>query len=116
MIDSGGYRDESGVRPEMENFCNELAPKIVVGLYRVWEAAPPYMFYAHIDHAEMAAHIAMADSMLQEHRGFPMLIDLADTVCKTTFGMDSFMPSVQTAYADAGQAFRYMGERETRYR
>lgn len=116
MIDGGGYRDESGVRPEMERFCNEVAPKIVVGLFRVWEAAPPYMFYAHIDQAEMAAHIAMADSVLQEHRGFPMLIDLADTVCKTTFGMDSFMPSVQTAYADAGQPFRYLGERETRYR
>jgi hypothetical protein len=116
MIDTGGYRDESGVRPAMEAFYNEVAPKIVVGLYRVWEAAPPYLFYAHVDHAEMAAHIAMADSMLQEHRGFPMLIDLADTVCKTTFGVESILPSVQTAYAEAGQPFRYLGERETRYR
>jgi hypothetical protein len=88
----------------------------VVGLFRVWEAAPPYLFYAHIDRAEMAVHIAMADSMLQEHRGFPMLIDLADTVCKTTFGVDSFIPSVQTAYAEADQPFRFLGERETRYR
>lgn len=116
MIDNGGYRDESGVRPAMEEFYNEVAPRIVVGLYRVWEAAPPYLFYAHIDYAEMAAHIAMADSMLQEHRGFPMLIDLADTVCKTTFGVESFIPSVQTAYAEAGQPFRFLGERETRYR
>jgi len=116
MIDSGGYRDESGVRPAMETFYNEVASKIVVGLFRVWEAAPPYLFYAHVDHAEMAAHIAMADSMLQEHRGFPMLIDLADTVCRTTFGMDSFIPSIQTAYAEAGQPFRFLGERETRYR
>jgi hypothetical protein len=99
----------------MESFCNDVAPKIVVGLYRVWEGAPPYMFYAHKDYAEMAAHIAMADSMLQEHRGFPMLIDLADTVCSTTFGLDSFVASVQIAYTDAGQPFRYLGERETRY-
>lgn len=116
MIETGGYRDESGVRPAMEAFCNEVAPKIVVGIFRVWEAAPPYLFYAHVDHAEMAAHIAMADSILQEHRGFPMLIDLADTVCRTTFGADTFTPSVQTAYAEAGQPFRYLGERETRYR
>lgn len=116
MIDSGGYRDESGVRPAMEVFYHEVAPKIVVGLYRVWEAAPPYLFYAHVDHADMAAHIAMADSMLQEHRGFPMLIDLADTVCKTTFGVDSLLPSVQVAYTEAGAPFRYMGERETRAR
>lgn len=116
MLDSGGYRDESGVRPLMRTFAKEIAPKIVVGLYRVWEAAPPYLFYAHVDCAEMAAHIAMADSLLQEHRGFPMLIDLADTVCSTTFGQDTFLPSVQTAYAEQGQPFQYLGERETRYR
>ena len=115
MIDTGGYRDESGVRPAMRTFCNQVAPHIVVGLYRVWEGSPPYLFYAHVDHAEMAAHIAMADSVLQEHRGFPMLIDLADTVCRTTFGIDSFVPSVQMAYTDAGQPFRYLGERETRH-
>jgi hypothetical protein len=114
MINRGGYRNESGVLPLMKDFCREVAPKIAIGLFRVWEGAPPYMFYAHVDHAEMAAHIAMADSVLQEHRGFPMLIDLADTVCKTTFGVDSFSASVQLAYTDAGQPFRYLGERETR--
>ncbi len=114
MIRTGGYRKESGVLPLMEKFCYEVAPKIAIGLFRVWEGAPPYMFYAHVDHAEMAAHIAMADSILQEHRGFPMLIDLADTVCKTTFGVDSFSASVQLAYTEAGQPFRYLGERETR--
>lgn len=113
MLESGGYRNESGVRPLMRAFANEVAPKIVVGLYRVWDAAPPYLFYAHIDNAEMAAHIAMADSLLQEHRGFPMLIDLADTVCSATFG-DGFLSSVQTAYAENNQPFKYLSERETR--
>lgn len=114
LIETGGYRNESGVKPEMEKFRDQVAPKIVVGVFRVWEGAPPYLFYAHIDNAEMAAHIAMADSMLQEHRGFPMLIDLADTVCGTVFGLDSFITSVQMAYAEAGHPFRYLGERETR--
>jgi hypothetical protein len=100
----------------MEKFCQEFATQIVIGLYRVWEAAPPFMFYAHVDNSEMAAHIAVADSMLQEHRGFPMLIDLADTVCRTTFGGDTFTTSVQMAYADSGYPFRYLGERETRVR
>jgi hypothetical protein len=114
LINTGGYRDDSGVRPSMEKFCKEVAPKIVMGLYRVWEGAPAYIFYAHVEHAEMAARIAMADSLLQEHRGFPMLIDLADTVCATNFGTDSLLPSVQAAYAQAGEPFRYFGERETR--
>jgi hypothetical protein len=112
MIATGGYR--GAVRTEMEKFRDEVAPKIVIGLFRVWEAAPPYIFYAHVDHAELAAHIAMADSVLQEHRGFPMLIDLADTVCSTTFGVESFTPSVQMTYAEAGQPYRYLAERETR--
>lgn len=114
MIETGGYRDESGTRPLMKEFCANVAPKIVVGLFRVWEGAPPYLFYAHEDCAELAAHIAMADSVLQEHRGFPMLIDLADIVCSSVFGPETFTTSVQMAYTDAGQPFRYLGERETR--
>jgi hypothetical protein len=116
MLESGGYREESGVRPLMRAFAKETAPKIAVGLYRVWDAAPPYLFYAHVDNIDMAAHIAMADSLLQEHRGFPMLIDLADTVCSSTFGSDTFLSSVQNTYAELGQPFKYLGERETRYR
>ena len=116
MLETGGYRDSSGVRKAMEQFCEEVGDKVVIGLFRVWDAAPPYIFYAHADHVDIAAHIVMADSLLQEHRGFPMLIDLADTVCSTTFGADMFMSAVQMAYADAGKPFRYLGERETRAR
>ena len=114
MLLTGGYREGSGVKPEMEKFRDEVAGEIVIGLYRVSDAAPAYLFYAHRDYAEIAARIAMADSMLQEHRGFPMLIDLADTVCNSTFGTDFFMSSVQMAYSDADQPFRYMAERQTR--
>ncbi len=114
MISTGGYREGSGVLPAMEAFCRDVADQVVVGVFRVWEAAPPFLFYAHVDHSELAAHIVLADSILQEYRGFPMLIDLADRVCSATFGTDSFYSSVQMAYAAAGQPFRYLGERETR--
>jgi hypothetical protein len=33
--------------------------------------------------------IALADSVLQEQRGFPMLIDLADATCKSVYGRES---------------------------
>jgi hypothetical protein len=114
LIDNGGYRGE--VRTKMMEFCRDIGSQIVLGLYRASSAAPPYIFYAHVDHAFEAAHIALADSVLQEHRGFPMLIDLADTVCTTTFGVDSFVSSVQLAYTETGQPFRFLGERETRSR
>ena len=75
---------------------------------------PPQIFYAHADHVHEAALVAMADSVLQSHRGFPMLIDLADTVCSSTFGTNAFNSTVQSAYAQAGDPLRYLGERETR--
>jgi hypothetical protein len=114
MVEKGGYREGSGVKPLVEKLRDEVAPQIAVGLFRASAAAPAYLFYAHVDHVELAAHIAIADSMLQEHRGFPMLLDLADKVCSTTFDAEGFRTSIQTTYAGAGQPFRHLGERETR--
>jgi len=116
LLETGGYRNASGVRPAMERFARDVAPHIVIGVYRVSAYAPPHLFYAQIDFAEKAAHIAMADSMLQEHRSFPMLIDLADRLCAVNFGASSFVSTVQMAYAKAGKPFLYLGERETRTR
>jgi hypothetical protein len=96
-------------------FRDEVAPKIVVGVYRATRMAPPQVFYAHADHADIAAHIAIADSVLQEHRGFPLLIDLADNVCRTVFGQDTLRAPVETAYVEAGAPFKYVSERQTRY-
>jgi hypothetical protein len=104
--------------PELQKkvlaFVEELGPQIVIGLYRASPSAPPRLFYAHRDFAHEAALIAMADSILQEHRGFPLLIDLADAICRATFGADTFNKMIQEAYVEAGAPFRYLGERETR--
>lgn len=101
-------------RNRVEEFCHEIGSQIVLGVYRSAQAAPAYPFFSHIDHACEAALIAMADSVLQEHRGFPMLIDLADMICRTTFGNDIFSNAVQMAYAHAGEPFRFLNERQTR--
>jgi hypothetical protein len=112
----GHYRGQEWgqLGSSVEAFIEECAPKIAVGMYRTSQMAPAQMFYAHIDHAHEAALIAMADSVLQEHRGFPMLIDLADGLCKATFGADTFAASTLLAYASAGAPYRYATERQTR--
>ncbi len=107
-------KDGKGLKSEVQAFVEELGPQIVIGLYRASSQAPARLFYAHRDHACLAASIAMADSVLQEHRGFPMLIDLADTVCRSTFGSSTFRGYIEQAYTEAGTPFRYLGERETR--
>lgn len=98
----------------VRDFCHAIGPQIVFGVYRSSSAAPPQLFYAHAEYVHEAALIAMADSVLQEHRGFPMLIDLADMICRTTFGNDIFHSAVQMAYAHAGEPFRFLNERMTR--
>jgi hypothetical protein len=113
-IANGHLPEGKKLKSTTQAFVEELGPQIVIGLYRASAQAPVRLFYAHRDFACEAAVIAMADSVLQEHRGFPMLIDLADAVCRATFGSETFNTLIQQAYAESGAPFRYLGERETR--
>ena len=106
-----GHRTEMAA---IQRFLREVRPEIVRGVYRAGPHSPARVFYAHREFACEAAAIAIADSLLQPNRGFPMLIDLADLVCRNTFDGGSFRDSVQDAYAAAKEPSRYLGERETR--
>jgi hypothetical protein len=94
-------------------FLERVASQVAVGVYRATRAAPAQLFYAHNDHVHTAAHIVLADSMLQEQRGFPLLIDLAHHLCRTVFG-ESLRNMTEAAYAAAGEPWRYFSERMTR--
>jgi hypothetical protein len=96
-------------------FAKEAGSQVVVGVFRASAHAPAHVFYAHKDHADEAALIVLADATLQEHRGFPTLIELADRVCAATFDAGGFQTSVQMAYSETGLPYRYLRERETRY-
>jgi hypothetical protein len=100
----------------VRRFRDEVASRVVVGVYRATALAPAQVFYAHADHADLAARIALADSVLQEQRGFPMLIDLADQVCRSVYGGSSLQELTAAAYAAAGAPWRYLSERTTRAR
>jgi hypothetical protein len=115
-IASGHYRGQEWgpLGRAVNEFIKECGAKVVTGMYRASPMAPAQMFYAHVDHAHEAALIALADSVLQEHRGFPMLIDLADSLCSATFEADVFTASTQLAYAAAGEPYRYAGASKDR--
>jgi hypothetical protein len=115
IVDLGHYRgDWAALLPRVREFVQEAGSKVVVGAYRASRIAPAQLFYAHVEYAHDAALIAIADGALQEHRGFPMLIELADTLNRTMFGAESFNAAVRLAYTDAGEPFRYTTERRTR--
>jgi hypothetical protein len=95
-------------------FQNEVASQVLVGVFRASELAPPQVFFAHRDHYEEAAAIAIADSVLLPERGFPMLIDLADRACKSVYGGGSLRDMTDAAYARCGAGVRYASERAHR--
>lgn len=95
-------------------FQNEVASQVLVGVYRASAIAPPQVFYAHREHFELAAAVAIADSVLLPDRGFPMLIDLADRACKSVYGGGSLRELVDAAYARCGAGVRYASERINR--
>jgi hypothetical protein len=100
--------DQEAISPAewIPRFIQRVASQIVVCLFRASEVAPAQIFYAHVDHADLAAHIVLADSVLQAHRGVPMLTDIARHVCNTVFG-DSLAGIAENAYAAAGVPWRY---------
>ena len=98
-------------RQRAEEFYHDAAPKILAGVYRTSSEVPPHVFYAHAESVHDAALIAMADSLLQAHSGFPVLLDLANRVCRSTFGEEGFMSAVRSAYVQRGN-FRYLNELE----
>ncbi len=113
---AGGYRGEWKTVADdlLEPFCAEAGKAVLTGVYRASGLAPARMFYAHRDFVHEAARIALADSIMQEHRGFPMLIDMADGICTTYFGAETLNRPTQAALTNAGQPYRYLDERATR--
>jgi hypothetical protein len=93
---------------------NRVASKIVVGLFRPTLLAPAQTFYAHVEHSEIAAHIALADSMLKE-QGTSMLIEMAHHVCNSVFG-DSLEALTEGAYAAVDAHSRFLAGRLHRFR
>jgi hypothetical protein len=109
IVDRGHYTRAE--KQTVEHFAMTAGPEIVIGVFRASEIAPPRIFYAHRDHVHEAALIAMADSVLLEHRGFPMLLDLAKHVCDATYPASEFNDASELAYTDAGAPLRYLSER-----
>jgi hypothetical protein len=98
----------------VREFVEEVGPKVVRGVFRVSRHTPARVFYAHEECAQSAALIALADSALQEYRNFPLLLDIADNLCRVHFEPGSFRAIVQESYAKKGFPFRFLNERDTR--
>ncbi|MGH7921987.1 MAG: hypothetical protein ACREQM_18890, partial [Candidatus Dormibacteraceae bacterium] len=82
-------------------FVASAGEAVVVGVFRASSHAPPCVFYAPAEPelCAQAAAIALADSVIQELRGYPMLLDMARQFCTSAFGREEFLGPIQAAYA-----------------
>ena len=101
----------SGYHRRIEDFANQLGEVMVIGGFRATPNASGQVFVAHADHALTAGVLAMADAALQPHRGFPLLLDLAEKHAKFALGLDEFHGVVESAYAKVGAGSLYAKER-----
>jgi hypothetical protein len=114
VVEHGHY--EGDWHDMARRFVGRIGPDIAIGVYRAGPHSPATPFFAHVERVHEAAHIAMADSLLQEHRGFPLSIDLADAACRAMLGGAAFDDAVTSAYHTQGEPVQYLTERQTRAR
>jgi hypothetical protein len=92
-------------RPEefdrVSRFLRDYAEQIMIGVIRVSER--PYVFHAHRDNFDLAAAIIARDAMHQREKGFPLLIDYADTLCSRYFSTAEFNNMMEFELARHGE-------------
>ncbi|MCL4829676.1 MAG: hypothetical protein KJZ95_20090 [Caldilinea sp.] len=96
----------------MKDFLRRNASKILVGIIRVGHR--PYIFHAHRDNFELAAAIIARDSLMQREKGFPLLIDYADTLCSEYFPAGDFTQMMRYQLAREGEFLVESDERDLR--
>lgn len=107
---SGKWREEE--RDEVEGFIRDYASQIRIGVIRIGDR--PYVFHAHRDVFDRAAGIIARDSMFQREKGFPLLVDYADTLATEYFSNAQFARMVEWNLSKTSTYLRESGERRMR--
>jgi len=89
----------------LTNLRDEYLAKIKIGVFRV--GPKPYVFEAHEDYFNEAAALVIRDSLNQSLRGFPLLIDYADCVCRRILAADDFNKLIEHKLAKKGGYYGY---------
>jgi len=116
VADNPDFMAEGKWRPSefgrMREFLHRYASRILVGVIRVSER--PYVFHAHRESFDLAAAIIARDALLQREKGFPLLIDYADTLCSEYFPAGDFANLLIYKLAKEGHLLSQASERMMR--
>jgi hypothetical protein len=102
-----GESDESSVaarfnptdKEAFELFIKDAQNKYTVGIYKGINSNRPYVFYAPNKNLETMVNLLFADSSFQPMRGFPLLLDYADTICTRLLSGQDFRKQVEAKLA-----------------
>jgi hypothetical protein len=103
MVEEGHLRGDRLRRAQ--DFVSDVGEQVAVGVFRASRHAAPQVFYAPAEPelCAQAAAIVLADAVLQEHRGYPMLLDMAHQFCRAAFAREEFLAPIEAAYAEHGE-------------
>lgn len=110
----GGAKFNPQDKAKFAAFSDKVGSRIIKGVYRVGQR--PFIFYAHEDTFDEFAAIIVADALHIPERGFPLLIDYADSVCASLFRAGDFEKRVNFELALEGDLLSELSERANRAR
>lgn len=99
-----------------ELFINDAKNKFSVGIFKGIQSNRPYVFYAPKKNLETMVNLLFADSSFQPMRGFPLLLDYADTICSRLLSGADFKKQVEAKLARRKILDFEINEKSTRRR
>jgi hypothetical protein len=87
---------------------------ILGGIYKIRHR--PYIFFSHKDSFDEAAAVIMRDAMFQPTRGYPLLIDYADSICTHLVSASDFNKQIGFKLAKFGALEEQADEHSLRRR
>lgn len=99
-----------------ELFINDAKNKFSVGIYKGLQSNRPYVFFAPKNNLETMVNLLFADSSFQPMRGFPLLLDYADTICSRLLSGTDFKKQVEAKLARKKILEFEINEKSTRRR
>lgn len=103
-------------KESFELFINDAKNKFSVGIFKALQSNRPYVFYAPKKNLETMVNLLFADSSFQPIRGFPLLLDYADTICSRLISGQDFKKQVEAKLARKKILEFEINEKSTRRR
>lgn len=109
-------RFNPGDKDKFQSFIDESKNKYSIGIYKASKSKRSYVFYAPKNNLEEMVNLLFADSSFQPIRGFPLLLDYADSICSRLLSSEDFKKQIEYKLARKNILEIEISEKSTRRR